>query len=79
MQKCKVCGSEDFHKPNSYMCELIMSPCKHEWGDLIELPDSPKCFNCGKRYSVYQCKKCPMHSVLHWSESFYHDNGGCMK
>jgi len=36
-----------------------------------------KCKNCGEGYTVYQCKKCPMHSALHWSEVFAHDNGGC--
>jgi hypothetical protein len=72
---CKVCGSKELHGENSYMCEVVNSPCKHEWGETIKTDD--KCRNCGDGYTVYQCKKCPMHSVLHWSEVFAHDNGGC--
>ena len=75
---CKVCGSDALHGENSYLCEVVNSPCKHEWGENIELPDT-KCRFCGHGYTVQQCKKCPMHTVLHWSETFYHDNEGCMK
>ena len=34
---CKVCGSKELHGENSYICELVNSPCEHEWGKTIEL------------------------------------------
>ena len=78
MTKCKVCGSEDFHAPNSYICKLISSPCKHEWGERFESKED-NCKICGHGYSISKCKKCEMDSALHWSEVFFHDEGECMK
>ena len=74
---CRVCGSSELHGENSYICKLVNSPCDHEWGEVIESDD--KCNNCGHGYTVSQCKKCDMHSVIHWSEVLPHSEGYCMK
>jgi hypothetical protein len=73
---CEVCGDESFHVPNSYICKLVMSSCKHEWGDHIETEN--RCVNCGHGYMASQCKKCEMHSAIHWSELLPHDEGHCI-